>query len=278
VKVLDFGLVKLGDVAEPKVEAPAFAATEATDATESETIADTPTIATDVLTRLGAITGTPMYMSPEQIRGDQVDGRSDIYSLGVIAYRMLAGHAPFSGDAAALMQSHLSAAHHRFTTECATFRAPVSELVMSALAKEPSSRPSRQEGSRRRCGRRRREVARCYDRRLPCTANGFRCCSVVGRGVPSVVPVSDCSRGDRRARPWLDSVDQPGHPAGHDRVERRPLPGASCAGDADRLSVIRSPLRPASVADAWTAVRDAGRRSSRRQHWSLRSPWPGRCC
>jgi serine/threonine protein kinase len=50
------------------------------------------------VTQSGMTMGTPLYMSPEQIRGETVDPRSDVYSLGVTAYHMLAGEAPYTGD------------------------------------------------------------------------------------------------------------------------------------------------------------------------------------
>ena len=52
------------------------------------------------LTSTGAILGSPFYMSPEQAEGQRVDGRTDIYSLGIILYEMLTGKRPYQGDSA----------------------------------------------------------------------------------------------------------------------------------------------------------------------------------
>jgi serine/threonine protein kinase/formylglycine-generating enzyme required for sulfatase activity len=52
----------------------------------------------DTLTKTGYVLGTPLYMSPEQLSGDKLDGRSDIYSLAIIVYEMLCGRLPFDGD------------------------------------------------------------------------------------------------------------------------------------------------------------------------------------
>ena len=61
------------------------------------------------LTQSGTVAGTPAFMSPEQAEGKPVDQRSNIYSLGAVYYFALTGKAPFAGDAASLMQQHLSA-------------------------------------------------------------------------------------------------------------------------------------------------------------------------
>ena len=81
VKVLDFGLAT--------ITKPAF---YQSDSHSNEP----PTISTDTLP--GTIIGTVNYMSPEQVRGQKVDARSDLWSLGVVLFEMLAGHLPFPGQ------------------------------------------------------------------------------------------------------------------------------------------------------------------------------------
>jgi len=149
VKVLDFGLVKLGDLADPSAQS---GAAPSINPAEEETIfvpaaaADAATVAGDVLTRSGSVTGTPTYMSPEQCRGDQVDGRSDIYSLGVIAYRLLTGQPPFKGDAGTVMRRHLTELPPSLRARARHVPRGVARAVLSALAKDPADRPSRAGG------------------------------------------------------------------------------------------------------------------------------------
>jgi serine/threonine protein kinase len=93
------------------------------------------------LTRVGAIMGTPLYMSPEQCGGGQVDTRSDIYSLGVIAYQMLAGEPPFSGNTSAVMRSHREDTARHLRDFEVKIPKRVAGVVMSALSKDPNQRP-----------------------------------------------------------------------------------------------------------------------------------------
>jgi serine/threonine-protein kinase len=93
------------------------------------------------LTRHGQVAGTAKAMSPEQIRGAEADVRSDIYSLGIVLYTLLAGRAPFDGDSdLALMKAQLEQAPPALRAIAADVPPEVEAAVMRALQKDPFAR------------------------------------------------------------------------------------------------------------------------------------------
>jgi eukaryotic-like serine/threonine-protein kinase len=109
VKVLDFGLAKLGARGH---------------------------------TQLQMVFGTPRYMSPEQSRSaTQIDRRSDIYSLGCILFELVTGRTPFDGDARQLIERHQRMAPPRAAALDPEVPAVLDELIADMLAKDPKDRP-----------------------------------------------------------------------------------------------------------------------------------------
>ena len=117
VKVLDFGIAKmLGENVEMNA----------------------------VETQAGTVFGTPRYMSPEQAQAKPLDGRTDLYSLGVILYHMLTGRPPFTDDDAIIvMARHIKSTPKPFAEVAPGSHLPdeLERLVMRALSKDPAARP-----------------------------------------------------------------------------------------------------------------------------------------
>ncbi len=109
------------------------------EATQKEAALLTPP--DDGLTRFGSLMGTPLYMSPEQCRGQRLGPQSDIYSLGVIAYQMLYGRTPFAGEMDAVIRSQLEAQPTPLREVSPKTPKKIATLIMSALAKDPAARP-----------------------------------------------------------------------------------------------------------------------------------------
>lgn len=127
VKVLDFGVAKLRDNNDDNQ---------------------------GTLTQAGSIFGTPRYMSPEQCSALPVDGRSDLYSLGVMLYEMVVGHAPFLSDQPlSLLLAHVNDPPPPPSAECPDDAIPaeVEELVLALLEKAPQDRLQRAEELSRLC-------------------------------------------------------------------------------------------------------------------------------
>ncbi|HYV04771.1 MAG TPA: bifunctional serine/threonine-protein kinase/formylglycine-generating enzyme family protein [Blastocatellia bacterium] len=112
VKVLDFGIAK--------------------------TVADDNA---DNLTKTGFVLGTPVYMSPEQLLGEKLDPRSDIYSLAIIVYEMLSGRLPFEGDnQQSIMMKRITSEPVRISWVAPGISEALEEAVMNGLSRDPATR------------------------------------------------------------------------------------------------------------------------------------------
>lgn len=92
-------------------------------------------------TKTGIILGTPSYMSPEQVMGKKVDGRSDLFSLGVVLYELLTAEKPFHGESIATLMYNIANVPHLPPRTCNTsLSAEVEVIVNMALEKDAEKR------------------------------------------------------------------------------------------------------------------------------------------
>jgi serine/threonine-protein kinase len=123
VKVLDFGLAKL-------TERPTAEEIDVDAATKAK-----------VMTDPGAVMGTPQYMSPEQARGQKVDARTDLFSLGVVLYEMIAGRPPFDGiNALEVIGEILKSEPQSLKSYAPEIPSEVQRIVSKALRKNRDER------------------------------------------------------------------------------------------------------------------------------------------
>ena len=121
LKVLDFGLAKLIEPSPPGE----FSETRTQDA---------------ALTSIGTIVGTSAYMSPEQAAGQPLDHRTDIFSLGIVLYEMIAGQRPFHGKSQAELLSSIIQARPPSITELnPTLPIELEDILAKVLAKDPAT-------------------------------------------------------------------------------------------------------------------------------------------
>ena len=127
IKVLDFGLAKL---TERKGGAKMVRRGE-----------DEPTLAQSLSTETGTVMGTASYMSPEQARGLKVDARTDVFSLGILIYEMIAGNRPFTGETTMdVLSAILSHEPAPLTTNKETVPDELQQIVSKMLRKAPDER------------------------------------------------------------------------------------------------------------------------------------------
>jgi serine/threonine-protein kinase len=92
-------------------------------------------------TEAGFILGTPLYMSPEQLRGEEVDARADIYSTGVVLYEIFTGELPFKGASAMqIMLKHLEEPPPAPRTVWPEVPPKLEAVILRCLEKDPAAR------------------------------------------------------------------------------------------------------------------------------------------
>lgn len=93
------------------------------------------------LTQSGMTSGTPQYMSPEQVTGDEISPATDIYAMGIMLYRLMSGRLPFEGgNPATVMMNHVTEPPERPSLFAPDLSPAIESVILKAIAKEPSDR------------------------------------------------------------------------------------------------------------------------------------------
>ncbi len=195
----------------------------------------------EVITARGVAIGTPRYMSPEQARGERVDGRADLYAAGLILFEMIAGRGPFDdvSDANQLVLAHLSKAPPRLASLAEGVPPELDQIVASLLEKDPRSRPP----SARRVSEALRQIALRLGAVPPARAS-YPPHGSVPPARPSGPPADQTRPASPRASPQFDNTMQMSGPAPDATVPSVPadatVPSAPPGGDTTVLDPKRT--------------------------------------
>ena len=195
------------------------------------------------MTEVGSIVGTAQYLSPEQARGRGVGPQTDIYSLGVVLYEMLAGRVPFEGDSSvAIAMQHVSDPPPPLRALAPDVPESLALVVAHAMLKDPAQRYGSADEFAADLDRVRRGL-------VPVAATAAHT-AIVARDPTELVPAVEATRIAPRA-------------GGHAASERRAT--VACAPDAAQALALALAARPAAAARGRGARRVRDRRRAGRR-------------
>ncbi|MFO0678939.1 MAG: protein kinase [Polyangiaceae bacterium] len=210
------------------------------------------------LTQQGMVLGTPPYMSPEQFTGNPVDARSDIYALGVMAYEMLSGRLPFSGNTAwEWATAHMTVAPIAIENTPAGANVPpaMREAIRKALSKQPGDRFASANA-----------FFEAFSSETPAAASGGRTGTQVG--APLEIPQGAFARTEAGGMPLAPGygagapVAQPGTPAAGNHavpaMHAAPAPSGKQGGGKGAILAVIGVLAVLSIGAIVVAMKGSG--------------------
>ncbi len=171
-----------------------------------------PAAEADAITASGLVMGTPHYMSPEQARGEKVDGRADLFSLGVLLYRMATGKVPFEGPTLMSVLMAIGTATPPSAAEIKLETPPkLSQLIDRLIAKKRDDRPANAEAVAAELSHIEKELGR----------------ETTAMVIDDVLPIGDHPRGPRDDRAEMTEAARPANrtdkaPAAPPEVDEQP--------------------------------------------------------